>query len=547
MNYFNKLPKKLMEKLAGDLDELLETHEGALLALQLLENLPEQVKVSLVANLSMIHTEEVAKFMNLVEQEYPGEDTGAVAQRSLKKLKLAGVEIDKNKMAPIEDSIHNFYLGSISRTRLKGTVNLVLLFLNRSNPQTLDAYFFTLSFCELGIKEFFYVREISYEQAGTIIQDETYQQLSFSQSLKLLDLAYQLNTEWDSLPALGLFIYQPLLKQAETLTEQIEYDFYPILSQELNPTILINGFCLAMRTEDQELMDYLTQNCDSSLPQVGLLLFNEVIQVEELEEKEENHVIEVTNRLIVEEDDGLYELYWRITLEYLADNRLTITNIQQLPDKNIIHWDWLEENLSAKKATTAYFMHQPHAVRLFIESLDGMELFQDGDDVDFYKWWDLDTILQKGICLKNGVTADLFLSEEELVIMTDDEEKLNQVKEFFEANLNQELEMLEVEVPIEVIYKIFDENNLSFNQMIDQWELTGINRKEQLSLWLTTKLTDLDGMTPLEASSSSEGAKLLWALVKRIYQESKISPSSIVDYHSLLKAVGWGKKINKNS
>lgn len=532
-----KLPKKFTEKLAQDLAVLLASHEGALLALQLLENLPGEAKVSLISNLSMVHSEEVARFFILIMKEYPGEKVGLIAERSLKKLKLAGVDITNQGLPPIKCTPENFSSGLLSKSRLKGFVSLVLFFRNQEVPETFDVLFFSLSFGEAGIKEFFYAKELTGEQAKELLQDENYLEITFEDALSLLNIAYDFNLDYDTLPALGYFIYQNLLESA--LKVSGSFNFYPVLAEEINPAILANGLCLAIRREDYHLIEELTGYKQVEIPEIGLLLANSVKSVEKL-----NGLWQILMEVIAEEDDGLYRMNWKFEIEE-DKGMLILARVEQL-ESTSLEWNWLEEALSLNNITAAYYVHQSHGVRLFVESLEGVEFFQDGRELDFYKWWDLEKVLQKGLSFNETVIADLILGEEDLVIITDDQEKLEQVQQLLESNLPYELEILDDEMPVEVVYRIFDQEKMSFNQLIEQWTLTGSTRKEQVSTWLNTKFTELNGMTPLEASGSGEGAKLLWALVKKISKQGKATRDSMVDYRALLRSVGWGKKAGKN-
>ena len=531
----NKMPKRLMEKLSNDLHDLLQSHEGTLLALQLLENLPHQVKKSLVANLSTVHSEEVAKFMLLIAKEYPQEELGLLAERSIKKLALAGVPQVSLDLLQVNDNPVTFSGALVSRTRLKGDMSLVLFFVESVERATYSAYFFNLSFGEMGIKEFFYTKEISEAQRGIMESEQVYQRVSFSEALYLLSLAHAYNIESESLPALGIFVYGWLLEQIEQM--ELAGDIYPLLWTDVTPEHLVNGLCLALRREDYQLVDYLTEGCGELSLYKGLLLHNEIIS----EELQEPGVIKAL--LKMEEEEGLFQLMLEFKFAF-EDSRWKLLSIEELERKKV-DWEWLEEALSANTETACYFLHQPHGARIFIESVEGMEMFQEGEGIDLYKWWDLDKVLEEGINFSNAVLADFLVSEDEMVIMANDKDKLEQAKKFVESNIGMEIEEMEAEPSFEIIYKIYDQDNMSFNELIDHWTLSGSTPKDQLNTWLTTKLSDLGGMTPVEASGSNEGSKMLWSLVKKIHREGKTNSSGLVHYHSLLKSVGWGKKLGK--
>ncbi|MBS4026110.1 MAG: hypothetical protein KGZ96_10615 [Clostridia bacterium] len=534
----NKLPKKFVEKLAQDLAVLMSSHEGALLALQLLENLPDEVKISLINNLSMVHSEEVAKFFTLIAGEYPEEKTGMAAERSLKKLQFAGITTVAEGLAQVNCSEQNFAKALVSKTRLKGAVSLVSLFHNQDQPETFDMFFFTLSFGETGIREFFYARELTGDQVRLLVDDGAYLEVSYQRMLALINIAYEHNLDYETLPALGHFIYSDLLDQATTETQDKDFDFYPVLADNITPQMLVNGICLAVRREDYRLLEVLADDGQVDLPETGLLLSSKIIT-----EKREHGLWKIEVELISEEEKGLNRLTWEIQLEE-KDDRFILTGIEEKAIEPL-DWSWLEETLADNNLTIAYYVYQPHGVRLFIESLEGIEFFQEGGELDFFKWWDLEQVLQQGLTLEEAVIADFILGEEELIVITNKQEKLKEVQNLLESNLPYELELLDDD-SVEVVYRIFDQEKMSFNQLIEQWTLTGSTRKEQLSTWLNTKFTELNGLTPLEASGSHESAKLLWALVKKISKLGKQSRDSMVDYRALLKSVGWGKKSGKN-
>jgi hypothetical protein len=533
-----RLPKKFVEKLAQDLAVLMSSHEGALLALQLLENLPDTVKISLIKNLSIVHSEDVAKFFTLIAGEYPEEKTGTAAQRSLKKLQFAGINTTGESLPQVSCSASNFAKALVAKTRLKGAVSLLGLFHGQDHPESFEMFYFTLSFGETGIREFFYARQLTGEQVKLLVDDSAYLEVSYQSMLALLNIAYEHNRNFETLPALGHFIYSGLLEQAANITQNEKFDFYPVLADTITPQMLVNGICLAVRREDYQLLEELAAGGQVDLPDAGLLLSSRIIN-----EKQENGLWKIAVELVSEEEKSLNRLTWEIRLEEQGD-RFVLTGIVETAIEPL-DWSWLENSLADNNLTAAYYIHQPHGVRLFIESLEGIEFFQDSGDLDFYKWWDLEQVLQHGLTLAETVIADFILGEEELIVITNKQEKLKEVQTLLESNLPYELELLDDD-SVEVVYRIFDQEKMSFNQLIEQWTLTGSSRKEQLSTWLNTKFTELNGLTPLEASGSNENAKLLWALVKKISKLGKKSRDSMVDYRALLKSVGWGKKAGKN-
>ncbi|MGF7184360.1 hypothetical protein GGQ84_000443 [Desulfitispora alkaliphila] len=539
INKKGNLSKNMMKKLAEDLSDLIDTEEGCLLALKLFETIPWEARVSLLRNLSVVHSPYVGVFFKLILREYSTDSISAEAKRALNKLQMAGIDIEEIHLNLGEFSKEDFEIAMASKSRLEGHVNLLVAFRNESS-QTYNAFFFMLSFDKFGIRDFYRSTELSMEQLESAKSDEKYEEVGFEQALILVNHAFKCNEENDTLPAIGLSIYKDFLELA---LAQGEYKVKnEILGNNITPTKTVNAFCLAERQGDRRLIEQLSGG-KYSIREEGVILQSKILNIEE-----DGEVCNALAELILDSGAELWRIHWKFSLRLTSEKIWKITHLDEVLREQL-DWNWLEEVISDNKVSAVFEVFEWEKVQSVLESFYGVELFQAGEDMMFYKWWELDNVLENGIDLRKGVKADFILHEDELVVAAENSEKLEHVLDIFEEEFDEELELLDTIVPLEIEYTILDQDNISLSQLLYQWELTGKDKDEKLSSWLSTKLVDLNGMTPIEAKESSEGSHLLWALFKDMQRKQvklrRNGDQPIIDYRQLIKAVGWGKKTSK--
>ena len=268
-NKKSAFPRPVLKSLVEDINNLVESQEGKLLALELLEEIPAEIRGDVLEGLGSFYSPQMACFFNLLKLEY-GKEYEVIANRTLAKYSLAGLNIDYTP--PSKGQFHKAYA---SASRHTGRMTLDVAWENGNQNLYVECFF--LTFSSDGIQGFFIIEDIprgQYEKDRGSLNDMV--ELTYEECCFLLTHAYKLNVRYMSRPALGKFLYQKYLDE--------EIDFSPTevsvvlrkVSARLTPRQLGNSFFHALRYQD---FNYILSILADDQPGQGSLFYqlNKVI------------------------------------------------------------------------------------------------------------------------------------------------------------------------------------------------------------------------------------------------------------------------------
>jgi len=217
-NKKSSFPRPILKSLVDDINSLVQSKEGKLLALEVLEEIPLEIRAEVLDGLSSFYSPQMACFFNLLKAEY-GREFEPIANRTLAKYSLAGVNTEYKPSAKGE-----FYKAYASCSRQTGRMTLDVAWSTGANSLYVECFFLTYS--TDGIQSFFMIEDITinqYEKDRAMLHEMV--ELSYHESCFLLNDAYKLNVRYMSRPALGKFLYQSYLDE--------ELDFSPLEVSEI--------------------------------------------------------------------------------------------------------------------------------------------------------------------------------------------------------------------------------------------------------------------------------------------------------------------------
>lgn len=262
-------PRSLIKSLSEDIRSLMQTNEGKLLSIEILEEIPFEIRPHVLESLSSFYTEEMVQFFQLVKEEYGKEHEQAVL-RALEKLQMAGLKADEAPQQTME-----FHRAFVTRTRHSGQITLDVAW--KAPNHTIDVECFFLSFNADGIHGFFVISEMSmydYRKDREKIPDMV--EISREEACFLVQEAHRCNVVHMTRPAPGRFIFKKYLEQ--------EVDLDPIvaipalmerITPELAPRELVNTFLYAWRYRDEVYLESVLRN-SQGLPSVARDYLNEI-------------------------------------------------------------------------------------------------------------------------------------------------------------------------------------------------------------------------------------------------------------------------------
>jgi hypothetical protein len=241
------VPRSLIRGLGEDIKSLVKTNEGLLLALEIIDEIPQDLRPHVIDGLASFGLPEMVGFFNVIKAEY-GREIEATCNRGLEKLQMKGVEVKPS--APERKS---FFKAYATRTRHTGQVTLDVAWMNEEG--LLDVECFFLAYNADGIHGFFVISEMpitEYEADRRMLPDMI--QISLPEACFMIREAYNYNIKYMTRPALGKFLYRKYLDIESALANREQSKLVLRLSPELEPRELINTFFYAQRYKDHSLI-----------------------------------------------------------------------------------------------------------------------------------------------------------------------------------------------------------------------------------------------------------------------------------------------------
>ena len=83
------VPRSLIKGLGEDIKSLVKTSEGLLLATEIIDEIPRDLRPHVIDGLASFGTPEMANFLHVLKEEY-GKEVESVCNRGLEKLQMKG-------------------------------------------------------------------------------------------------------------------------------------------------------------------------------------------------------------------------------------------------------------------------------------------------------------------------------------------------------------------------------------------------------------------------------------------------------------------------
>lgn len=240
----NKLiPRSLLKSLAGDIKHLMDSNEGRLFALEMMEEIPRDFRSLVIESLSGFHEKELAVFFHLLQQEY-GAELERPISRALGKLRMAGVPVTCPAFFR-----GRFYRAYATKTRHLGQVTVDIAW--ETPHGSLDVECFFLTFGPEGIHSIFALSDVAasdFENDRRKLTNVV--DISLKEAAFLIQQSYHFNLRHMTRPGPGRFLFHKYLDMSSDLTEAEVRELFDKLSELLSPQQLVNSFFIALRRQD---------------------------------------------------------------------------------------------------------------------------------------------------------------------------------------------------------------------------------------------------------------------------------------------------------
>ncbi|MEA1960166.1 MAG: hypothetical protein U9N81_02545 [Bacillota bacterium] len=422
-------PRPMLKTLAEDIKRLVHSTEGYLQILDIMEEIPYDVRQMVIEGLSSFYWPEMVIFFHLLKEEY-GREIDEVAKRALTKYRLAGMNVE------CPDFFNGqFYKAYASCTRHTGRMSVDVAW--ETGDQGLQIESFFLSFRSDGLHSMIVVDNMpadQFELDRENLMDMV--ELTYEETCFVLQDAYYLNIRCMNRPALGKFLYKKYMNEEYRKPPEEVKTLWRNLSNRLTPRQLVNSFFYAAKYQDlnyifsvfssnQSLENILLYQLNKMLKHGHPLLEAKVEDVKGSQEEAEVHAYSIRlNGRRVWRDDFVLGMTkeegneWVIASMDMTDTRM------------------LEEDSAWNP------FHMQVTCRIYdIEDMDG--LFEALDSVDDIREVEelpyglhmritcMDDDFTHGFSFMTGVIADMVINGDEFVIISKDLDAIQQLHSLF--------------------------------------------------------------------------------------------------------------------
>ncbi|KUG03222.1 hypothetical protein ASZ90_019321 [hydrocarbon metagenome] len=243
----NSFPRPVLKSFVDDIKKLVGNNEGRMIILEMMEDIPYELRSDLIQNLSAFYDPDLVGFFYLLKLEY-GREFELICSRILEKYSMAGIDI-----APPQIFAGAFQGAYASMTRHSGRVAIDIAW--STGNKKVQAECFYLTYNPDGIHSFFLVEgmnEERYEADRKFLKDMI--PLSFEEVCFLVSRAYDCNIRHMSKPAPGRFLYNKYLHPTAKFSNDWQRRLISKLSIRLTPRQIVNSLFHAVKNQD---IDYV--------------------------------------------------------------------------------------------------------------------------------------------------------------------------------------------------------------------------------------------------------------------------------------------------
>lgn len=405
-------PRPVLKSLVNDIKTLVTEPDGRLFLLEIIEEIPFDLRPAVLESLSSFYEPEMAAFFHLMKAEFGSEIEG-LCNRALEKYSLAGLPVD-----PPQFFRGSFYKAYATCSRHTSRIAVDVAW-DVGGPGVYVECFY-LAFNGDGVHSFFMVEDMplsQYEQDREVLADMV--EITFDEVCGLICQAYQQNVIHMTRPALGKFLYEKYLSHGQRLTPDQERSLTLRLSSRLGPRQLINSFFRAVRERDWTYLDSIVDPEAVPAARSYFHMMHQIVEGQVEEVAASQYSAQVKSYAIAMEERCCYREQYQFLLERGVNRNWIIKDCSQIERTEI-------DNLSELNP----FNHQVYCRVYEITDLDG--LFEALDRVDdIHQVEELpyglhmrvtyhEEDLSQGVSMLSGVVADMIINGDEFVMACQD-------------------------------------------------------------------------------------------------------------------------------
>ena len=420
-------PRNMLKSLSNDIIKLLTDNEGRLFALELFEEIPYELRSSVVEAFSSFYQAELVKFFYLLKLEY--RELEDYCNRALDKYSMAGINI-----APLPLFKGKFYKAYATCSRHAGRVTVDIAWDTGGKGVYVEGFY--LTFSSDGVYSFFVIEDMprnEYIEERQAVTDMV--ELTYDEACALIQDSYKFNIRCMTRPALGKFLYQKYLDyQIDSEKVKIK-KLVQKLSAKLTPRQLINTLFHALRYQDYSYIDSLwAENRFSKRMIYGnfkniikpgvLLLEGQVTEV-----SGSQNMVDVMAYAVTVSDGDVWKSEYRFTI-IREENRWCVRDMRKYSQEQINSTQELNPYICRVKCRV-YDITDMDVLFDLIDQIDNIREVEELPDGIHMRVTCFEDDFNHGVSLLTGVIADMVINGDEFVVIAQKQSTINDFDTLF--------------------------------------------------------------------------------------------------------------------
>lgn len=461
-------PRPVLRNLVDEIKKMVTSNEGRLSILDLIEDIPFDVRSQVIDSLSVFREQELVPFFYLLKMEY-GSELTAVCDRALEKCRMVGMDITPPVFFKGE-----FIKSYASVSRHTGRMTIDVAWHTGGSRVYVECFY--LTFNSDGIHSFFIIDNMplqQYEKDRKTLPEMI--ELNLEETCYLLQESYNLNVANMSRPALGKFLYQ---KYLDVDVNQQDYEWIKALlrsvSARLTPRQVINSFFNALGRNDFPYIFALLSGRQLS-PSLFFERFAELINPDAIilegEAKEvqgTRNTARVTASMIRVENHKFYSNEYRFYLLY-ESGYWSIGDIEKC-SYQLIDPHSAQSPLSAPTFCRVYEILDIEELFEILERVDNIREVEELPCGTHLRISYFDDNFNLGVSFMSGVIADVILNGDELVIISPNSATISDIHHLLNEETTAVIPRGDYEVSLMTAYAYLGGQYISFEDLLYQGE-----------------------------------------------------------------------------
>jgi hypothetical protein len=465
----NFFPRSVLRSFVDDIKKLVSTNEGRMIILEMIEDIPYELRNSLITNLGSFYEPELVDFFYLLKLEY-GREFELICNRTLEKYSMASIDT-----SPPQILNGKFFGAYASMTRQSGRIAVDVAWY--TGKKQVQAECFYLTFNPDGIHSFFLVEGMSqrrYEADRKYLKDMV--AISYEEACFLISRAYEYNVRNMSKPAPGRFLYNKYLQESTDFSCEWQRKLIEKLSIRLNPRQIVNSLFHAVKHQD---LDYVSALLSAGVDRAGadkhLLQPGSILVEGGVSDAYGNHErVSIKAYAVTLEERQLLHHEYLVKLAKKMDRSWQIMYIENTQSKRVLsHADVnpFEKEISCR-------VYEIINLDLLFDILDKVDDIREVKELPYGMHMRIhccEDDFTMPVSIMSDVLADLVINGEEFVIMSKDYNSILEFDRLLTRGINYPvLKIGEYEINILSAFRYLGGQYLRFEDILLQDEVDSI-------------------------------------------------------------------------